>query len=124
MFKRGITFALALVFSAALLFAHGNATHIIGTVTAVDAGHVTVKTQDGKSETVTLEKGTKYQSGSNAPGTVADLKVGVRVVIDAKMDEKKKEYTAEEVRIGTGTPAKSDAKTKSTTASDTHTGHK
>lgn len=123
MFKRGITFALAFVFSAALLFAHGNATHIIGTVTAVDANHVTVKTQDGKSETVTLEKATKYQSGSNA-ATVADLKVGVRVVIDAKMDEKKKAYTAEEVRIGTATAAKSDAKTKSTTAADTHTGHK
>ena len=117
MFKRGIIFALALVFSTALLFAHGNATHIIGTVTAVDANHVTVKTQDGKSETVTLEKATKYQSGSNA-GTVADLKVGVRVVIDAKMDEKKKAYMAEEVRIGTATPAKSDAK------ADTHTGHK
>jgi hypothetical protein len=124
MFKRGITFALAFVYSAALLFAHGNATHIIGTVTAVDANHVTVKTQDGKSETVRLEKGTKYQSGSNAAGTVADLKVGVRVVIDAKMDEKKKEYTAEEVRIGTATASKSDAKTKSTTAADTHAGHK
>jgi hypothetical protein len=28
------------------------------------------------------------------------LKPGIRVVIDAKMDEKMKMYTAEEVRIG------------------------
>jgi len=45
------------------------------------------------------------------------LKVGTRVVIDAKMDEKMKMYTAEEVRIGVAdsaakaaAPAKAPAK--------------
>jgi hypothetical protein len=114
---------LMILVSAAILVAHGDATHIIGTVTAIDGSHVTVKTQDGKSEMVMLEKATKYLSGSKA-ASVADVKVGTRVVIDAKMDEKMKMYTAEEVRIGVAAAAKADAKTKASAAADTHAGHK
>jgi len=46
--------------SGALLLAHGDATHLAGTVTAVNPTTVTVKLQNGKSETVMLEKVTKY----------------------------------------------------------------
>jgi exosome complex RNA-binding protein Rrp42 (RNase PH superfamily) len=105
MSKRLVASALTVFISAALLLAHGNATHIMGTVTAIDGNHVTVKTQDGKSEMVMLEKVTKYLIGSKS-ATVADLKVGTRVVVDAKMDEKMKMYKAEEVKIGAAPAAK------------------
>ena len=106
MLKHVTASILTVLISAAILFAHGSATHIAGTVSAVDGNHVTVKTQAGKSEVVMLGKTTKYLNGSKA--TTADaLKVGTRVVIDAKMDTKMKMYAAEEVRIGvTSAPAK------------------
>jgi hypothetical protein len=93
-----LTMALTTM-SGVLLLAHGDATHLAGTVTAVNPTTLTIKLQTGKSETVMLEKATKYLTGTKA-ATAADLKVGTRVVIDAKMDEKMKMYTAEEIRIG------------------------
>jgi hypothetical protein len=104
MTKRLMCFIVTILVSTGLVLAHGNATHIMGTITAINGGHVTVKTQDGKSEMVMLEKTTKYLAGSKA-ATLADLKVGTRVVIDAKMDQKMKMYSAEEVRIGAAAPA-------------------
>ena len=117
------TSLLALVISTTLMFAHGNATHIIGTVSAIDGNHVTVKTQEGKSEMVMLEKTTKYLNGSK-PAALDALKVGTRVVIDAKMDPKTKMYSAEEVRIGVATPAKAESKAAPKGASDPHAAHK
>jgi hypothetical protein len=111
MFKRWMVSTLAILAFAALLLAHGNATHIMGTVTAIDGSHVTVQTQAGKSEMVMLEKTTKFLNGSK-PATAADLKVGSRVVIDAKMDPKMKMYSAEEVKIGAAAAAKADGKAK------------
>jgi len=113
---------LTILISANLVLAHGDATHIMGTVTAVDGNHLTVMTQDGKSEMVMLDKGTKYLTGSKT-ATAADLKVGTRVVIDAKMDPKMKMYSALEVRIGVATPAKADSKAKSAAPAPAHAGH-
>ena len=90
---------LVAAMSGALLLAHGDATHLAGTITAVNPTTLTIKLQTGKSETVMLGKATKYLTGTKA-ATAGDLKVGTRVVIDAKMDEKMKMYSAEEVRIG------------------------
>jgi hypothetical protein len=104
MFKRWIACSLMILIAAGLLLAHGNATHIMGTITALEGDHVTVKLQDGKSETVMFNKATKYLSGTKA-ATRADLKIGTRVVIDAKMDAKMKMFLASEVRIGVTTPA-------------------
>jgi hypothetical protein len=84
--------------------AHGDATHLMGTVTGIQGDHVTVKLQNGKTETVMFGKGTKYFIGTKA-ATKADLKVGTRVVIDAKMDPKMKMFSASEVKIGVTTPA-------------------
>ncbi len=126
MFKRLLTVCwLTVLMSGALLLAHGGATHLAGTVTAVNPTTVTIKMQDGKSETVMLEKATKYLNVKKA-ATAADLKVGARVVIDAKMDEKMKMYKAEEVTIGVATAPAANAKAKAGTAkagaakSDTH----
>jgi hypothetical protein len=109
--KTLIASALMIAASAALLLAHGNATHIMGTVTAVDDNHLTVKTQEGKSETIMLEKTTKYLTGSKA-AALGDLKVGARVVVDAKMDAKMKMYKAEEIKIGAAPAAKTEGKAK------------
>jgi hypothetical protein len=89
---------------AALLQAHGNATHLIGTVTAIDGNHVTIKNKAGKSIMVMLDKSTKYLKDKK-PAGVADLQVGSRVVIDAMMDPKMKMYMAEEVQVGVATAA-------------------
>ena len=107
--------SLTVLMSGALLLAHGDATHLAGTVTAVSKDTVTVKLQNGKSEIVMLEKVTKYLNGTK-PAAAADLKVGTRVVIDAKMDEKMKMYMAEEVRIGVANAPGADSKEKAAPA--------
>ena len=94
-----ITFALL----TGLAIAHGDP--IMGTVTAVAADTVTIKDKDNKSVVIMLEKTTKYTLDSK-PGKKTDLKVGVRVVIDAHMDAKMKMYNAEEISIGAAAPAK------------------
>ena len=123
MFKRSFVSTLTIAVFAALSFAHGDATHIIGTVTAVDNSHVSVKTQDGKTEMVMLQRTTKFMNGSKS-ATVADLKAGTRVVIDAKMDEKMKMFTAQEVKIGVATAAKADRKAVPAAKHDDRNGHK
>jgi hypothetical protein len=85
--------------SAAAVLAHGDATHFMGTVTAIQGDHVTLKLQDGKSQMVMFDKATKYLTGEKAAKR-SDVKVGTRVVIDAKMDVRMKMFLASEVRIG------------------------
>jgi DNA/RNA endonuclease YhcR with UshA esterase domain len=100
MFRKLLAGSLSILISTAVLFAHGDATHIMGTVTAVQGDHVTVKLQDGKTQMVMFDKATKYLTAAEKPAKRADVKVGTRVVIDAKMDEKMKMFLASEVRIG------------------------
>jgi len=115
-------FPLLLV-SVGLLWAHGNNEHIMGTITAINGDHVTIKTQDGKSETVMLAKTTKYFIDKKT-ATATDMKVGSRVVVDAKTDPKMKMYSALEVKIGVTTPVKPDTKAKAAAPAEKHTGHK
>lgn len=100
MLKQLATLSLMILFAATILLAHGDATHLMGTVTSIDAKTVTIKDKDGKAINVMLETKTKYVKDKKA-ATKNDLKVGTRVVIDAKMDEKMKMYDAEEIQIGT-----------------------
>ena len=88
-----------LLVCSGLILAQSGATHLMGTVTAVKPDTVTIKMQDGKSETVMLEKATKYTKDEK-PAKMAELKVGDSVMISAKMDTKMKMYTAEEVMLG------------------------
>jgi hypothetical protein len=90
---------IAVLLSAAMLLAHGNATHLMGTVTSVGKDTVTIKDKDGKPVVVMLEKDTKYFRDKK-PAAAADMKPGVRVVIDAEMDPKMKMYSAEEIQLG------------------------
>jgi hypothetical protein len=83
MFKRISTLTVCVfVFVHTLAFAHGGATHVMGTVVTLDAEHVVVKTKDGKTLSILLTKETKYRKGK-ATATDADLKVGARVVVEA-----------------------------------------
>src|SRR5213593_421186 len=101
MLKKAITFSFMSLFLAGILLAHGNATHLMGTVTALGKDTVTIQDKDGKAVVVMLEKTTKYLKAKK-PVPIDELKVGTRVVIDAEMKEKMKMYSAEEIKIGTG----------------------
>src|SRR5436190_18592974 len=111
MFKRVIACSLTVLLSAGLLLAHGNATHFNGTVSEIDAAHniFTVKQADGKLQKIMTDKFTKYLKNEK-PTPSSDLKVGVRVVVDAKMDNTAKMYVAEEVAIGVAKAAATTAK--------------
>ena len=101
---KNITFyLLTFLLLAGLAIAHGDP--IMGTVTAVAADTVTIKGTDDKPVVVMLDKTTKFLLDSK-PGKKTDLKVGVRVVIDAHMDTKMKMYNAEEINIGAAAAAK------------------
>jgi len=90
---------LIVLLSVGQLLAHGNATHLMGTVTAVGKDTVTIQDKDGKSVVVMVGKTTKYLKAKK-PATVEDMKVGTRVVIDAEMDQKTKMFAAEEIQLG------------------------
>ena len=111
MLKKAITFLLTSLFLAGVLLAHGNATHLMGTVTALGKDTVTIQDKDGKTVVVMLEKTTKYLK-TKKPVTLDELKIGSRVVIDAQMNEKMKMYSAEEIQIGTGAGTASPAAAK------------
>jgi hypothetical protein len=120
MLKRLTVLLFAGLISVGLLWAHGGNEHIMGTISAVNGDHVTIQTQDGKSEMVMLGKATKYFVGSKS-AKAADMKVGLRVVVDAKIDPKLKMYSALEVKIGVAAPpAKS---VKAVTPAAKHTNH-
>jgi Domain of unknown function (DUF5666) len=101
MFKRLASCILTILLFALLLAAHGDP--LLGTVAAVGKDTVTIKDKTGKPVIVMLEKTTKFVKDKKA-ATLADLKVGSRVSIDAHMDEKMKMLSAEEVEIGSAAP--------------------
>jgi hypothetical protein len=80
------------------LSAHSGHEHkALGTVVAVDASHLDVKTKDGKTVSVQLNAETKYLK-AEAAATLADVKVSGRVVVTYV--EKDEKYVAKEVRLG------------------------
>jgi len=101
MLNRLVSCVLAIALFAGVLVAHGDP--IMGTVTAVTSDTFTIKDRNDKSVVIMLEKATKYIK-ADKPVQKSDLKVGLRVIIDAHMDAKMKMYAAEEVVIGTAAP--------------------
>jgi len=102
MLKRLMFSLITVVLLAGLAIAHGDP--VTGTVTAVNSDTVTIKDKDNKTVVLMLLKETKYVLDSK-PAKKSDLKVGVRVVIDAQMDPKMKMLNADEIQIGTAAPA-------------------
>jgi len=77
--------------------------HFMGTVTMVDQKHLMLKTKEGKEITIYLNQNTKYRRGSSATtAAAAKIKVGDRVVVSVTSD--REPYTANGVRLGSGTP--------------------
>jgi len=83
---------------AGRLSAHAGHEHkALGTVVAVDASHLDLKTKDGKTVSVQLNAETRYLKAEGA-ATLADVKVSERVVVTYL--EKDEKYLAKEVRLG------------------------
>ncbi len=95
----GLALSISSLLVSTALFAHGGQEHTMGTVSAIDAKHVEVKTQDGKTVSIQLTSDTKYVKGKTA-AAFADVVVGTRVMVESKKD--KDQLVATEVQIGTG----------------------
>ena len=94
--------AIALIAAVALpsgVFAHvGHPHRFMGTVSAVDAEQIDVKTKDGTVLTFTLDEKTIYRQGKTK--VVGKLpKVGERVVVSAMEVEEGQMMTAETVQL-------------------------
>jgi YHS domain-containing protein len=72
--------AMFLLLTCGVALAHGGHPHLMGTVTAVAADHLEVKTKDGKAVSVPLAKTTRYSKGDQK-ATPADVHAGDRVVV-------------------------------------------
>lgn len=81
-----LTLAFVLV-SSTILFAHGSGQHVLGTVTAIDAKRVDVKTPKGGIVSVQLTPETRFKQKGNAKSADRPA-VGDRVVIEASKDNK------------------------------------
>ena len=91
---------LAFCLSAGL-YAHGGFDHVQGTVSKLDANVLTVKTAKGDVN-VKLDAKTEIMMGRHK-AAAADLKVGVRVVVD--IPEGSKDNIAHSVKIGSAVAA-------------------
>ncbi|HEX4809287.1 MAG TPA: DUF5666 domain-containing protein [Bryobacteraceae bacterium] len=81
-------------------FAHNGMEHVMGTVSAVTSGSITVDTVKHTKVTVLIDQSTKFANGS-VTASLKDLKLGDRVVIHAKENADKK-LVAAEVKWGAG----------------------
>lgn len=90
--------AIALVVPSLALAHEGHAHKIMGTVSAVTATQLDVKTTDGKMVVVALDAKTVYQSGKTKVDAKM-LKVGDRVVVSAMQATGAKTMTAQTVQL-------------------------
>ena len=95
--KRLLALVLAFGLFAGIAQAHNGMHHVMGTVTAITETQITVKSTDGKIQTVAVAASTKYGKGTTAIA-LKDIKVGDHVVIHAS--EKDEKLTAVEVKVG------------------------
>ena len=92
--RRILAVVLAL---ATAVFAHGGFDHVIGTVVQLSNGVLTVKTTKGNVD-VKLDEKTEISKGDQKAAS-ADLKPGVRVIVD--IPEGSKDKIAHSVKVGT-----------------------
>lgn len=88
--------SLMLIWSA-IVVAHGDQQHVMGTVTKIETGSISVQTTAGEVKVVMILPTTKFLKGTTAV-TQQDVKVGDRVVIHAKPEGNALHAT--EVKIG------------------------
>ena len=73
----------ALIVGSAIAFAHNGVEHVMGTVTAITDTSITVETAKKTKVTVMVDTSTTF-SHTDMKASMKDLKVGDRVVINAK----------------------------------------
>ena len=78
---------LTCLFISTPRFAHGTDQHVLGTIMAINATHVEIKTSKGQSVDVRVNKKTQYKDANNPKGTNVP-EVGDRVIIKATKDNK------------------------------------
>jgi len=78
---------LTCLFISAPSFAHGTDQHVLGTIMAINATHVEIKTPKGQSVDVRVNKKTQYKDANNPKGANVP-EVGDRVIIKATKDDK------------------------------------
>lgn len=66
----------------------GDILHVLGTVIAIDATHIEVKTTKGPIVSVLLNKQVKFKNKNN-PKSVDPPEIGDRVIIEATKDKQK-----------------------------------
>jgi hypothetical protein len=97
--KRAVLSALFLLLASVQVgFAHGGATHVMGTISKVSAESVTVHTTDNKDVEVGLNAKTAYTRDKKKVAAT-EMKVGERVMIEAK--EVNEKLVADSVALGT-----------------------
>jgi hypothetical protein len=79
----------ALMIGSAIAFAHNGVEHVMGTVTAVTDTSITVDTLKHTAVTVMVNASTTFNH-KDSKASLKDLKVGERVVINAKQGADKK----------------------------------
>jgi hypothetical protein len=100
---RELSLSLLLILVSNSLLAHGGKTHVMGTLTALDARHIEVKTKEGKTVSILLSKDTKYQKG-NSTAAFSDIQIGQRVFVEAT--GKGDKMTASEIHLAPAKPEK------------------
>ena len=96
---RAVVLALSVLCLSSIASAHGTSQHVLGTVTAIDANHVEVKTQKGATVSVKLTKDTRFKEKGKSKATQPPA-VGDRVVIEAMKENQV--LTATEVHFSAG----------------------
>ena len=87
---------LLLIRSASVVLAHEGKSHVMGTVSAIDAERIVVTDRDGKTVSMALTNETKYAQGET-PAAASAVKVGTRIVVDVTGTTES--LTATEIRI-------------------------
>lgn len=113
--------SVSLFLFAATVFAHGGFDHVNGTVVKVANNMLTVKTAKGNVD-VMLDAKTEITK-NDKKAEVADLKAGVRVVVDVPEGNEKMKM-AHSVKIGVATAAKADAHSHDDHDDHDHDAHK
>jgi ribosomal protein S1 len=72
---------LAFLAAGAIALAHGDNDHVRGTITQISAQGITIQTTAKATRTLALNDKTTFEK-SGHKATLADLKVGDRVVVD------------------------------------------
>jgi hypothetical protein len=100
--KLRITLLSGVLLFAMTSFAHNGNEHVMGTVTAISANSITVQSagKEAKTTTVSVIPSTMFMK-SSAHVSLKDLKVGDRVVVEAKEN---KDDKLEAVSVTFGKP--------------------